>query len=94
MVLIGKFRLLYSVSAHRHRTIGIANLRKERSSIADIYQNLFKTERCMVKSEQFKTGSKSIGAAFDPNLFCSMPQINEQVILELLFRLQNASYAR
>ena len=91
MVLIGKFRFLYSVSAHKHWTIGVANLRKERSSMADIYQNLFKTERCMVKSEQVRTGNKVTGPAFGPKVFSSMPQINGQLILELLL---NASCAR
>ena len=69
MVLIGKFSFLYSVSAHKHWTIGVANLRKERSSMADIYQNLFKTERCMVKSEQVRTGNKVTGPAFGPKVF-------------------------
>jgi len=91
MVLIGKFRFLYSVSAYKHWAIGVANLRKERSSMADIYQNLFKTERCMVKSEQVRTGNKVTGPAFGPKVFSSMPQINGQLILELLL---NASCAR
>ena len=69
----------------------VANLRKERSSMADIYQSLFKTERCMVKSEQVRTGNKVTGPAFGPKVFSSMPQINGQLILELLL---NASCAR